>query len=182
LGRWRTDTSIKAISRPTWATYWQLSHPTQQWVVQPYLGPIQDNLYIKIHLLHCIKRGMIEKGTTKERIEERKRSNSITSARRPIQEMERSSIASCGMLEKEAERELPGGRRWHGSERRRREVSLVAGSRMLERGGGGKTPWWPVATWLRKVEGGREELVAARARSTWKERGAERGTKPVKKP
>jgi hypothetical protein len=89
---------------------------------------------------------MIEKGTAKERIEERKRSNSITSARRPIQEMERSSIAGCGMLEREAERGLPGGRRRHGSERRRREVSLVAGSRMLERGGGGKTPWWPVAT------------------------------------
>jgi hypothetical protein len=47
---------------------------------------------------------MIEKGTAKERIEERKRSNSITSARRPIQEMERSSIAGCGMLERGGER------------------------------------------------------------------------------
>jgi hypothetical protein len=50
-------------------------------VVHPYLGPIHDDLYIKIHLLHCTKRGMIEKRITKERIEERKRRSSITSVR-----------------------------------------------------------------------------------------------------
>jgi hypothetical protein len=54
---------------------------------------------------------------------------------------------------------------------------------MLERGGGGKAPWWLVAAWLREAEeGGREELVAAGAGSQWNERGAGRGTKPVKNP
>jgi hypothetical protein len=38
---------------------------------------------------------------------------------------------------------------------------LVAGGSMLERGGGGKALWWPVAACLREAEeGGREELVA----------------------
>jgi hypothetical protein len=65
----------------------------------------------------------------------------------------------------------------------RRGPSLVVGSSMLERGGGGKAPWWLVATWLREAEeGGREELVAAGAGSQWNERGAGRGTKPVKNP
>jgi hypothetical protein len=41
----------------------------------------------------------------------------------------------------------------------------VAGS-MLERGGGGKAPWWSVAACLREAEErGREELVVAR--SSW---------------
>jgi hypothetical protein len=67
----------------------------------------------------------------------------------------------------------------------------VAGSSMLERGGGGKAPWWPVAACLREAEeGGREELAAAE--SSWQSwrlelgangmRGARRGTKPVKNP
>jgi hypothetical protein len=38
----------------------------------------------------------------------------------------------------------------------------VAGTSMLERGEGGKAPWWLVAACLREVEeGGWEELVAA---------------------
>jgi hypothetical protein len=54
---------------------------------------------------------------------------------------------------------------------------------MLERGGGGKAPWWPVVACLREAEeGGREELVAAGAGSKWNERGARRGTKHVKNP
>jgi hypothetical protein len=42
-----------------------------------------------------------------------------------------------------------------------RGPSLVAGSSMFERGGGGKAPSWPVATCLREVEeGGWKELMA----------------------
>jgi hypothetical protein len=68
---------------------------------------------------------MIEMGTAKERIEERKRRRSITSIGRPIQELEKISIASGGMLESERWREgslvaggmveggLPGGQQQH---------------------------------------------------------------------
>jgi hypothetical protein len=63
----------------------------------------------------------------------------------------------------------------------------VAGSSMLERGGG-KAPWWPVATCLREAEegggarGGWKQLaiVAVGAGSKWNERGAGRDTKHVK--
>jgi hypothetical protein len=52
---------------------------------------------------------------------------------------------------------------------------MVAGSSMLERGGGGKAPWWPVAACLRDAEeGGQEELVAAGSnwQSWWLKLGA----------
>jgi hypothetical protein len=67
----------------------------------------------------------------------------------------------------------------------------VAGSSMLERGGGEKAPWWSVAACLREAEeGGQEELVVAGSHclSWWLEvgangmRGAGRGTKHVKNP
>jgi hypothetical protein len=62
----------------------------------------------------------------------------------------------------------------------------VAGSSMLERGGGGKAPWWPVAACTRTggARGGWKQLaiMAAGAGSKWNERGAGRGTKPVKNP
>jgi hypothetical protein len=67
---------------------------------------------------------MIEKGTTKERIEERKRRSRITSVRRSVHELERSTIADGGMLER----------------KRQREGSLVAGGGKVERGGEGRVP------------------------------------------
>jgi hypothetical protein len=51
----------------------------------------------------------------------------------------------------------------------------VAGSSMLERGGGEKAPWWSVAACLREAEeGGQEELVVAGSHclSWWLEVGA----------
>jgi hypothetical protein len=54
---------------------------------------------------------------------------------------------------------------------RRREGSLVAGGGMLERSRGGARGGWKQLV-----------IVAARAGSKWNERGAGRGTKPMKNP
>jgi hypothetical protein len=45
----------------------------------------------------------------------------------------------------------------------------VAGGSMLERGGGGKAPWWLVAACLREAEDGRSlwRLEAAGNRGGW---------------